>query len=94
LTEENGLGAVLETRGASRDSVSGRNYPRMTMLTWLRRMVQDVDFLQLLASGRHPPKVAMLTWLRRMIHSLIVLVMMTWLVMNGPDIVLCLWMCG
>jgi hypothetical protein len=30
----------------------------------------------------------MLTWLRRMIHSLTVLAMLTWLVVNGPGAVL------
>jgi hypothetical protein len=44
-SEENGPSAVLETQGASPNSVSGRNSPRMAMLTWLRRMVQDVDVL-------------------------------------------------
>jgi hypothetical protein len=48
----------------------------------MRRMVKNVEFLQILASGRHPPIVAMLTWLRMMIHSLKVLAIMTWLVIN------------
>jgi hypothetical protein len=29
----------------------------------------------------------MLNWLRRMIHSLIVLAMLTWLVVNGPGVI-------
>ena len=51
-------------------------------------MARGVDVLQLLASRKHPPRVAMLTWLRRMIHSLTVLAMLTWLVMNGSGTVL------
>ena len=51
-------------------------------------MAEGVDVLQLLASGRYPPRVAMLTWIRRMIHSLIVLSILTWLMMNGSGAVL------
>jgi hypothetical protein len=51
-------------------------------------MARGVDVLQLLASSKHPPRVAMLTWLRRMIHSLTVLAILTWLVMNGSGAVL------
>jgi hypothetical protein len=51
-------------------------------------MARGVDVLQLLASSKHPPRVAMLTWLRRMIHSLTVLSILTWIMMNGSGVVL------
>ena len=51
-------------------------------------MAQGIDVLQLLASGRHPRRVSMLTWMRRMTHSLTILAMLTWIVMNGLGVVL------
>jgi hypothetical protein len=51
-------------------------------------MAQGIDVLQLLTSSRHPPRGSMLTWLRMMIHSLTILSILTWLVMNGLGAVL------